>query len=785
MNRFRAYWPIDDAPQTDGDTRWVGVDERLDPGILPPGYVASARNCRFRNGQVETRGGDTVWPWMRGTGLTKFGTVFCATTFSDPIDGLEWIVVAADSGVWATRPNNVAKQVSLPGGVTLTAADAIQLVQCFNVLLLLRGADTAPLVCAAGLDTGFTAITQTPSGTGTESIPNSAFGLFFANRLLLIHARDQVAVSDALDYTRYSPTLANFRINQGDNDALVAISPFNESTLIMLKDQSIWRVDNVYGDLSQVALRKVTSQYGCVAPRSVVQFGTDLAWFSERGVETLKLTELNQVQGRATALSDKLTATIGRVNWKYASGIKGAFWDGKLYFAVPLDDANVVDDVTNYVGSLTYEGTTTDGAGKTTTVTTLTPGTLYRYRQGANDRWFYTTDGVTITIYRGDCYFPGPASFAQFYGTQSTSVTATVYEVLAQGVNNAVMVFDTQTGEWCGTDERAGLCVKEWVMVTHQGVQRLGYISNLGEFHLYEEGPVDEKLATVPTIYTDVLVTNYPATGQTLRLNSGDVVTSSNASTVNTVGNVWGTGSLTSLSQTNIWSDGVPGGYGGFLSTGAAPWSVNGATTAQINGGVRVFSQTLAINGTSAATRGFYGVGGLSSTLNWAYVDPHNGTEIQPVDIETYVKTRGFQCEDLQRKRYQRLAVRIATWSPTYTFTVLMDGVNESATAINARTRSRTAYYTSAAEWTATNVNDDWDNPYRQDYSVVPDADGTSLGITDGINFDQQQDAEETLPLEQRGATAQLEITNTTGTIALKSLVLSGVAGERSNGTRA
>lgn len=793
MNRYASYWPADTAPQRDGDAGFVGVDERLDPALLPPGFVARAKNCRFRNGQAETRGGDTIWPWMRGTGMTKFGTVFCAATFSDPIDGDEWVVVAADSGVWATRPNNVAKAVSLPGGVTLTAATAVQMVQCFNVLILLRGPDAAPLVCANGLDAGFTAITQTDTGTGTEAIPNAAFGLFFANRLLLVHERDQVAASDVLDYTRYAPTLANFRINQGDNDALVAIAAFNESTLIMLKDQSVWRVDNVYGDLSQIALRKVTSQYGCIAPHSVVQFGTDLAWFSERGVETLKLTELNQVQGRAQALSDKLTATLARVNWKYASGIRGAFWDGRLYFAVPLDDANVVDTTTNLLAGLSYNAGMVYSYGSTGVVS-MTAGTIYRYRQGADDSYFVTYDGLVETTYRGDCYFVGPTSGANFYGTNNASVTATLNPVLAEGVNNAVLVFDTETGEWCGTDERAGMNVKEWVLFTHQGLKRLGYISALGEFHLYEEGTVDEAMVTVPTNYTDLLVLDAPPTTmvlppystQSIAIDGGLTVGFSNIA-VNTP-TEFGTGlafnalDATARSQTNIWRD--ANGNGGFDQSATSPWSVGSATISQINGGVRALNTTtISING-SAATRGFYGESWRIYTP-FIYVDPHSGTEIQPVDIETEFTTRGFRAEGVDRKRFKELAVRLATWAPTYSLTLITDGVGETDAAITAKTRSRTAYYTSAAPWVETNVNDDWDNPYRQDYSVVPDSDGVSLGTGEGINFDQQQEAEERLGIDERGVTLQLQVTNTTGTIAVKSVTLAADPGQRSYGTRA
>ncbi len=74
MNRQRSYWPLDDAPLKDGDARFVGVDERLDPELLAPGWVASATNCRFRNGRAEPRRGIPILPWMKADGRTPFTT---------------------------------------------------------------------------------------------------------------------------------------------------------------------------------------------------------------------------------------------------------------------------------------------------------------------------------------------------------------------------------------------------------------------------------------------------------------------------------------------------------------------------------------------------------------------------------------------------------------------------------------------------------------------------------------------------------------------------------------
>ena len=54
--------PIPD-PIVDGDTHFVGVNMRLDPGQLKPGFCASAKNKRFVNGKAATRPGIKKMPW--------------------------------------------------------------------------------------------------------------------------------------------------------------------------------------------------------------------------------------------------------------------------------------------------------------------------------------------------------------------------------------------------------------------------------------------------------------------------------------------------------------------------------------------------------------------------------------------------------------------------------------------------------------------------------------------------------------------------------------------------
>lgn len=81
MNRYRAYYPRDDAPLHDGDAQFLGVEERLDPAIVPAGRVSSATNCRFRKGNVEPRKGIGILRCMKADGTTPFTTTRKANIF--------------------------------------------------------------------------------------------------------------------------------------------------------------------------------------------------------------------------------------------------------------------------------------------------------------------------------------------------------------------------------------------------------------------------------------------------------------------------------------------------------------------------------------------------------------------------------------------------------------------------------------------------------------------------------------------------------------------------------
>lgn len=184
-------------------------------------------------------------------------------------------------------------------------------------------------------------VDENPNGTGLESIPNAETGVYFGNRLIIPHGKDELAVSDYLNYTAYEPTRSSLRVNVGSSDKLNAVFKFDPQTLLVFKTGSIYAVRNLYGDLSGSFLDLVTDQYGLKAPKSLAAAGKDLIFLSDqRGVVSLQMTESGQTQGVDVPLSEPISNIIKNINWPYAHRAVGVYHDNKYYLAVPLKGLN-------------------------------------------------------------------------------------------------------------------------------------------------------------------------------------------------------------------------------------------------------------------------------------------------------------------------------------------------------------------------------------------------------------------------------------------------------------
>jgi len=684
-----------------------------------------------------------------------------ATIYSDP-NGSEWIFVASGGRVFATGEGRVAREISL-NGETLTGDCTF--TQCYDKLLLWRGTASSPLQMET-FDGGFVAVTQTSSdagnGTGTQVIPNSDGARFFQNRVFVpfIYVgakKDFVAVGDIGNYTRYKFPQQAFRFNDGADDDIVDLAPFGRTAMAVFKQKSVRIVDNLVpdsnGDYSSAVSDLITNTHGLVARGAWVGVGRDLFYVSTRGVTSLQLTEENKVKGVDLPLSAPLEATWNRVNWNQRSKIRIGYWDNKLYVALPLDDARVIDETNLVSGNYSFGGTKT---------VSTTVGDTYYFELGTNDA--SVTNGSATYTRSG--FFTTTASNTTFSGTSLAAVTATLYHVPFYNCNTAVAVYDFITRAWSGVDQTSYVThVKEFLTPTIQGKQRLVAVTEDGLLRLWEQGFEDELITTIANPYVDITVESVPATSKNLWLSpTGDVVTSNNALSANS-GTDWGTISL-ALARTNLYA-----GYAG-------GWAATGGTVTQQNYGIRWTSSTstlpeFQINYIAIKNSGLQG---------WAYVDLVQGSQITTQSVSMSVTTRAYAMQDPDGKRYAQVGLRMATWRPSYTVTGITDGVNETSSIASAQTRSNTTYSTDGtAAWDSSNVNNDHGNPWREDYSLTL---GTGINLGTGVNSELHQDSLARLRMSQRGNSLQLTLANTQGRCILKRVEMEATPGDRTLGTK-
>ena len=521
MTNLDPYGPLDEAQQPDGDTYFKGVNERLRPWQLPPGLCSSGKNLRFTDGRAVARGASLILRCMQTDGTVPWTETYGAAMFEDP-NGGEWIMVAADGAIWKTQVGGIASQVSIPATETAISADTFAMfIQCMDVLILLRGAGADPLVLR-DIAGSFERITQTASGTGTLPIPRASYGIYHLNTLRLIYDRDQIVVSDVLDYTRYSPVENQFRINEGNDDSLVALYPFGKTTMISFKDQSILKSVNDFGDLAEAFTDSVTRFYGCKAPVSIADSGQDLFWLSELGVTTLGLTQENEANGTVRMLSDDLPKTFKRVNWQYAGNSKGTYWNSRYYIALPIGDATRLS-VADYIAdrapaSRTYSTAEPNDpiynvATGSFTVST-TAGETYRYAPGSND--FALANGSDI--YYGPVDFVASGASVTLTGVYLAESDGSMQQVLDIGILNGVAVYDSINREWAGLDEvdtQHIVDVRAWLKVTLAGRKQLACLTGDGFLRTYDQEDAfeDEYQGVWEDSFSDVVIADFTALG--------------------------------------------------------------------------------------------------------------------------------------------------------------------------------------------------------------------------------------------------------------------------------
>lgn len=187
-----------------------------------------------------------------------------------------------------------------------------------------------------------TVATQTVLSGTSASMPSSDSAIYQGNRIILKQGRDKLAVSDYLDFTAWDLTMGQFTINLGSYDELVGFTPWLENEFIIFERNSIYKgrvVNSTYvtgeNPEAQSYLTSISSSFGCVGKRAIVNTGRYVFFLSDSGIYMLEpqldLKTINALEPLSSPINDQLASA----NRQYIGNSHGVFFDNRLFMAIP------------------------------------------------------------------------------------------------------------------------------------------------------------------------------------------------------------------------------------------------------------------------------------------------------------------------------------------------------------------------------------------------------------------------------------------------------------------
>lgn len=737
-----------------------GMIDRVKPTRLSENQYAEGKNIVIRDGFVRTRPGSILMTYFDQTYELQ-GAGFYTAPFQDQRN--QTIVVARNGLVYRIHPPQDAVQMEFDTGITFDVNEEVRFVQAYNYLYMLRGYAKPVLRWDGYASSKWEAIDDPITG---DKFPNTSYGIYAYNRGWVVTDGDTINASDLLSEA-FDLTYNVFEIDNGEGGNIVSIKQFLDGSLIVLKEKSVHYLSNC--NPAEATLTPgsqfIDAKHGAVSTDACVQVGNDIWFLSHDGVRSVMLTSDNKAQSRDITLTFDIPNLIKRINWVYANNAQAAVYDNYFLFAVPFDSSSVNDTI------LVYD---------------LILKTWVGYWQGIEcQKFFIGTEYNDKVLYSLDRY----GNIAQlFRGYYEDYVSR----------NNSNVIFDYKNYEYI--ELRPILIASDLFTfgnglfsidvfpedLTYSGDDALIFYLgnsnvNYGTDYIYAEiggndirlklsvGGVSQWLAHFPLPLIKVLNKWY---NLTILHNGSEVV-------VYWDGNLL-TGTWYTTTDKTKWITDIASACNYFRLGGPSNSGIR-----SIDGGIRKFSY-FKTDITGAKT--FYCMlplsEGTGSTVydivtneactmtlgSWKSFPP-------PTNIENYLKTRayGFQSEAFN-KIIGTGEVTILNRDPSFNLNLLTEKPFDTTELFSTKTYPYKEYDIHGKEdWTETGI--DFADPNRKNYAPVywPTA-GLSLESVAGVSYDvlldQEQEHTEQFFSGKVCSSCQLELTNTVGTIALKSIAL-------------
>lgn len=161
-----------------------------------------------------------------------------------------------------------------------------------------------------------------------------------------------------------------------------------------------------------------------------------------------------------------------------------------------------------------------------------------------------------------------------------------------------------------------------------------------------------------------------------------------------------------------------------------------------------------------------------------------SGTTVSEISFD--LVTRAYHLDEATNERrgasynhfQRRMYADLSTNRPQVSVASFTDGASEESTLLTNQTYTRSqSWLFNDDAYDLTNANNDYNRPYRRDYSTGP----ASVQCGSGFLPEMRQDIRIPLITRRQGRLSWLEVTNTQGYLMLKSIGFENRAGQRSS----
>lgn len=253
--------------------------------------------------------------------------------FFTPSNGTKRLIIAESTKVHEWTGSGASSEV-ITG---LTDDIRTRLAQGTDLMMVINGTDN--------VRTFDNALSVTDEGDTNTSPPKGKVIQFMRsqNRMIIANTTlnpDFLFYSDSEDIQSWNRSNNNLEIGQ-DGEPITGIFLFTDDDLIVFKADLIIAVDVGDADPTKWTQRIISEGIGCIADRTIRQFGADLLFLSRDGVRTLLQSEQDKKRGASDPLSLPIQPTVDRIRFTSAIDSMAFIWQDTYHCAVPIDSNTV------------------------------------------------------------------------------------------------------------------------------------------------------------------------------------------------------------------------------------------------------------------------------------------------------------------------------------------------------------------------------------------------------------------------------------------------------------